>query len=87
MKKLLPKFNSDKAVQDFLDSDISEHIEEGRLSPLSFEFSPKSKVVNLRMSDGLLGEIKKVAKLRGIPYQRFIREAIERALTVSGGKR
>ena len=87
MKKRLPKFNSDKAVLDFLDGDISEHIEAKKLSPISFEFAPKSKVVNLRMSDGLLGEIKKVSKMRGIPYQRFIREAIESALMGSGRKR
>ena len=86
MKKRLPKFTSDREVQEFLADDISAHIEAEKLSPMSFEFAAKNKVVNLRMSDGLLGEIKKVSKLRGMPYQRFIREAIEKALKKSGGK-
>ena len=46
---------------------------------MRFEFEPKSAQVNLRMPEGLVKAIKERAKSRGIPYQRFIREALEKA--------
>ncbi len=45
-----------------------------------FELRRKNKTVSLRLSDELLKEIKDTAVGEGIPYQRFIRDAIERAL-------
>jgi len=50
-------------------------------TPVRFEFEKKSAQVNLRMPEGLVRAIKDRAKARGIPYQRFIREALEKALS------
>jgi predicted DNA binding CopG/RHH family protein len=47
---------------------------------MSFEFELKDRLVNLRISDGLLSEVKRRSKAAGIPYQRFIRDAPEQAL-------
>ena len=48
---------------------------------MRFEFKPKRKWVNLRISEELLDAVRKNAKRQGIPYQRFIRQALERAVT------
>jgi len=50
-------------------------------TPTRFEFERKSARVNMRVPAALLGAVKARARARGIPYQRFIREALERALT------
>jgi predicted DNA binding CopG/RHH family protein len=41
---------------------------------------PKTKRVNMRLPAPLLSAVKAVAARRGIPYQRFIRLAIEHEL-------
>ncbi len=45
-----------------------------------FERNRKDKSISLRMPEPLLDEVKVVAKAGDMPYQRFIRLAIERAL-------
>jgi predicted DNA binding CopG/RHH family protein len=44
-----------------------------------FEFEKKTARVNMRLPESLLSAVKKRATARKIPYQRFIREALERA--------
>jgi predicted DNA binding CopG/RHH family protein len=48
---------------------------------MRFEFQPKEKSVNLRMSEDLLKAVQASAKREGIPYQRYIRQALERAVS------
>src|SRR5487761_1515227 len=50
------------------------------LQPFPFEYRPKQKSVNLRISVELLGAVRAAARRRGIPYQRYIRQALELAL-------
>ncbi|MGC9959203.1 CopG family antitoxin [Roseiarcus sp.] len=45
-----------------------------------FEMRPKDKAVSLRLPEKLLEAVRGEAKREGIPYQRFIRMAIETAL-------
>lgn len=45
-----------------------------------YEFEKKSAQINIRMPHSLVKAVKAQAARRGMPYQRFIREAIERAL-------
>jgi len=47
---------------------------------MRFELRRKDKSVSLRLPEGLLDEVRAVAKRANMPYQRFIRLAIERAL-------
>ena len=84
MKRRLPKFKSDKDLEKFLEKDISKYLDADNLSPATFEFAPKPKVVNLRISEALLAAVKKVSKRRGMPYQRYIREALEQSLKEEG---
>ena len=48
--------------------------------PNTFEFSPKGKQVNMRLSEQLLTAVKSAAAAQGMSYQRFIRQALERAV-------
>ncbi len=45
-----------------------------------FEMIRKDKSISLRMPEPLLDQVKEAAKAGAMPYQRFIRLAIERAL-------
>lgn len=78
--KSIPVFRSDVDAERFVDrADLSDYdLSQGRM--VQFEFDRKDTQVNLRMPGGLLESVKKRAKQRGIPYQRFIREALEKAL-------
>jgi len=47
---------------------------------MRFELKPKNASVNLRLPEQLLEAVRGRAKRLGVPYQRFIRMALERAL-------
>ena len=80
MSKKLPVFRSDKEAENFLDKDLSDYISAQNFAPFQFEFRPKQKSVNLRISEELLNAVRAVARRRGIPYQRYIRQTLEAAL-------
>jgi len=50
------------------------------MPPLQLEFAPKEARVNMRLPGELLEAVKAAAQRQGVPYQRFIRQALERAL-------
>ena len=78
--KALATFASDSQAERFVErSDLTRFdLSKGRA--MRFEFDRKTKQINLRMPEGLLASVKLHAKRRGIPYQRFIREVLEKAL-------
>jgi len=81
MKKKIPTFKSDREAEAFVDTaDLTEY-DLSRAKPIRFEFERKAARVNMRMPEPLLNALKSRAKERGIPYQRFIREALEEAVT------
>ena len=80
MKKKFPVLKSDKEAEAFLDQDLSDYLNAENFAPYRFEFKPKQKSVNLRISEELLDAIRTRAKRQGIPYQRYIRQALERSL-------
>ncbi|MGB8683874.1 MAG: BrnA antitoxin family protein [Candidatus Binatus sp.] len=80
MSKKLPAFKSDKEAEKFLDQDLSDYISAENFAPFQFEFKPKQKSVNLRISEELLNAVRAVAHRRGIPYQRYIRQTLEASL-------
>ena len=85
MRKKLPALKSDKAAEKLLDSDLSDYLTAENLEPFPFEFKPKQKSVNLRMSEELLKAVRAAARRTGIPYQRYIRQALERAIRQTEG--
>ncbi|HKN11605.1 MAG TPA: BrnA antitoxin family protein [Candidatus Binatus sp.] len=83
MRKKLPVLKSDKEAENFLDQDLSDYISAENFASFQFEFRPKQKSVNLRISEELLNAVRAVAHRRGIPYQRYIRQALEASLRPS----
>ena len=80
MKKKLPKLRSDKEAEEFVaKSDLTEYDLSG-MRMTRFEFQPKSERVNMRLPRPLLDAVKATAAKAGVPYQRFIRQALEHAV-------
>jgi predicted DNA binding CopG/RHH family protein len=80
MKKKLPKLRSDKEAEAFVaKADLTEY-DLGDMQSVRFEFQPKSERVNMRLPKPLLTAVKASAAKAGIPYQRFIRQALEAAV-------
>lgn len=79
MKKL-PRLKSDKAAEDFVaNADLTEFDLSG-MRMVRFEFEPKTERVNMRLPRTLLDAVKASAAKQGIPYQRYIRQALESAI-------
>jgi len=80
MKKKLPTLTSDAEAEAFVaNADLGEYDLAGMV-PVRFELKRKDKSVNLRLPAQLLEAVQTQAKRVGMPYQRFIRMALERAL-------
>jgi predicted DNA binding CopG/RHH family protein len=80
MKKKLPTLTSDEEAEAFVaNADLTEY-DLSEMVPMRFELKPKDKSVNLRLPEQLLEAVRSRAARAGIPYQRFIRIALERAL-------
>jgi len=78
--KKLPVLKSDREAEAFVDrADLSEY-DLSEMKLVRFELRPKDKSINLRLPQPLLNAVRARAKRAGIPYQRFIRLALERAV-------
>ncbi len=79
MKKVLP-MTTDAEAEAFLDQDLSD-LDFSQFRRITWEAEPKTARVNMRLPEALMVALKARAQARGIPYQRLIREALERELT------
>jgi predicted DNA binding CopG/RHH family protein len=79
MKRKVPKLTSDAAAERFLEQDLS-NLDFSQFQPIKFEFDKKDARINMRLPGALLDAVKLRARARGVPYQRFIREALEAAI-------
>ena len=80
MKKSLPELKTDDEAERFVsEADLTEY-DLSVMRPVRFEFQPKSERVNMRLPKALLDAIKEAAADAGVPYQRFIRRALEAAI-------
>ncbi len=77
--KTVPILTTDEAAEAFLAQDLST-LDFSQFKPMRFEALPKSARITMRLPEPLIAALKAQAKARGIPYQRLIREALERAL-------
>ena len=75
----VPKMTTDEEAEAFLDEGLSD-LDYTAFKPLTWESEPKTARVNMRLPQPLIDAVKARAAERGIPYQRLIREAIERAV-------
>jgi predicted DNA binding CopG/RHH family protein len=80
MKKKIPTFKTDEEAERFVETaDLTEY-DLSQFKPVRFEFEKKAARVNMRLPEPLLEAVKERARARGIPYQRYIREALEHAV-------
>ena len=77
--RTVPKMTTDEEAEAFLDRDLSA-LDYGQFKPLDWGRQPKTARINMRVPGPLLDAIKARGEERGIPYQRLIREAMEKAV-------
>ena len=82
-KKKIPSFKTDRAAAAFVDrADLTRYDLSGAQF-VRFEIKPKDRSINLRLSEELYEAIRKRAARAGVPYQRFIRLALEHVVNAS----
>ena len=80
MKKKIPTFKSDEEAEAFVaKADLTNYDLSGA-KLVRFELKRKDKSINLRLPAQLLKAVRSRAEKEKIPYQRFIRMALEEAL-------
>jgi predicted DNA binding CopG/RHH family protein len=77
MKKKVPGLKTDRQAEALLAQELSG-LDFSQLKPAGFGFEKKDEQINMRVPKPLLAAVK--ARARGIPYMRFIRETLERAI-------
>jgi predicted DNA binding CopG/RHH family protein len=78
MKRKVPRMTTDEEVEVFLEQDWS-NLDFSQFRPVKFEFQAKAARLNMRLPLALLDAVKLKAKMRGVPYTRYIREVLEQA--------
>ena len=79
MSRRVPKLSTDADAEAFLDQALSD-LDFSQFKPVRFEFGRKDARVNMRLPQPLLEAVKTRAAAIGVPYQRFIRQALEAAV-------
>lgn len=81
MKKRLPVLRTDEEAERFVETaDLTEY-DLSQFKPARFEFVAKTERVNMRLPKPLLDGVKARAEAEGMPYQRYIRMALEEAIS------
>ena len=79
-RKAWPVLKTDAEAERFVaEADLTEY-DFAQMVPVQFELRRKDKAVSLRLSDALLEAVRRQAAQQGIPYQRFMRQATEKAV-------
>lgn len=80
MLKKIPVLKTNQQTEEFVDrADLSEY-DLSKFKRTKFEFAAKDQRLNMRLPSSLLEAVKKKAKAKGLPYQRFIRATLEKAV-------
>jgi predicted DNA binding CopG/RHH family protein len=80
MKKKIPAFKNARAAAAFVErADLSRYDLSGAQT-VRFEMKRKDKSINLRLPEELYDAVRQRATHAGLPYQRFIRLALENAI-------
>ena len=77
-KTKIPTFKTDEEAENFVATADLSKIDLSGARLVKFELKPKDKAISLRLPEELFNAIQNKAKSEGIPYQRLIRQAIER---------
>ena len=79
----VPVMVTDEEAEAFLAQDLSD-LDYSKFKRVHFELRPKTDRVNMRLPKALLDAVRARAEAEGIPYQRYIRRAVEEALSRQG---
>jgi predicted DNA binding CopG/RHH family protein len=79
----VPLMTTDEEAEAFLEQDLSD-LDYSQFKPLNWELFAKDARINMRLPAPLMAALKARAAERGIPYQRLIREALEREVGRKG---
>ena len=79
----LPRLKTDSQAEQFVANSDLTQFDLSALKPTRFEIAPKEARINMRLPGELLSAVKRAAKRRGVPYQRFIRQTLEDAIKES----
>jgi len=80
LKKQWPTLPTDEDAEMFVETaDLSEY-DWSKAEPARYEFEDKSARITMRIPESQLESIRAEAAKRGIKYQRFMRELMERGL-------
>ena len=78
--KPFPHLASDAEAADFVsNADLTDY-DWSDMKRVQFEFAAKDARINMRIPASLLAAVKAQAAHQGVPYQRFIRKALEGAV-------
>jgi predicted DNA binding CopG/RHH family protein len=78
--KRFPELASDAAAEAFVaEADLTD-FDWSDMKGVRFEFAAKDARINMRLPADLLAAVKRRAEQEWIPYQRFIRRALEGAV-------
>lgn len=83
-KPPLPVFKTDEEAEAFVDTADLTQFDLNGFVPTRYEFAAKSANISMRVPQALLDALKEAAKRDGVPYQRYIRRALEQALQKAG---
>ena len=81
--KTVPVMTNDDEAEVFLAHDLS-NLDFRQFKSINWEAQRKTARVNMRLPEGLVEAVKARAAARGVPYQRLIREALEREVQRKG---
>ncbi len=80
MLKKIPTLKTDQQAEEFIEqADVSAY-DLSKFKSTKFEFAAKDQRLNMRLPLSLLEAVKQKAKAKGLPYQRYIRAALEKAV-------
>jgi predicted DNA binding CopG/RHH family protein len=79
----VPLMTTDEEAEAFLEQDLSD-LDYSQFKPLNWELFAKDARINMRLPAPLMAALKARAAERGIPYQRLIREVLEREVGPKG---
>ena len=80
----MPRLRTDEEAEAFLDQDLSD-LDFSRFKARQLEYERKDARLTMHLPRPMLDAVKRQAQARGIPYQRLVREAIEKALAGDTG--
>jgi predicted DNA binding CopG/RHH family protein len=81
MPRKLPAAKTDAEAESFVKNADLTAYNLRATRPTRFEFARKEARINMRLPSELLAAIKAEAARAGVPYQRYIRHALEQAIT------